>query len=232
MLSRLISGIVLGILTMQVSRGDAQCSPATSLGSIVAEIKRDSLARPAPGERSLDYDIVVIPQKENRLQGTVVYSVSAPRSSTGSVFRFARAGSQVYRLRGWNCSNLVAWLREVGSQPDTNPTAVWQYVFEIARALNPVGDRTRFIDSSSYTQLGESQLLPTMELPDIRQPRLTRDGNGWSGTVSIFWSNVGYHGLKTVIWDFTLQEGRLVELVETDIGSIPHTNKALLGKVN
>lgn len=132
-------------------------------------------------------------------------------------------GTAVYPLRGFRCTAIGKWLAAVGPIAPRPNSAEWLGMFQLADALNPIGERTRLLDRSQLTGLDSSAVVASLDgVRGARQPRIRElTGGKRAGEVTVLWSDIGYHGSRIVRWTFELGvNGQLVNLTEQSLDGI------------
>jgi len=212
---QLASLLLLAHVCPNVAR--SQCLSHSTVASLMAEVRRDTIAT------FPDTHVIRGPVKWRQTplgHGSGVTLYTAIRNIDPShVYRIASIGASAYRVVGWSCNNQEQWLRNVRPLLSLQHSEIWRRIYALAAAMNPVGDSTRFVGPQGLAGLPTSSTMPSGPFSGSLIPSLSVDSSGvWHGRVTVFWSNIGYHGLKAVNWDFDLDGvGRLILLRETPL---------------
>jgi hypothetical protein len=217
------------------ARASQDCPAPASLDSLVAEIRRDTVdVFPAGGlanrRVAWNEDLVLLGPLGQR--ASVYVAETTPRYT--GFYRIGLIHQHAYRLRGWPCDNLGAWLRSLPPFSAASGKDVWLAIHRLASALNPIGDSAKVLDPTGVTSLPSPLRLSALDVPAVVAPSLERAAGDaeWRGQVTVFWYHSRSHGLKAAVWAFRFDDsGRLSYLREQPVGPVAgDTARVLLGR--
>jgi hypothetical protein len=223
---RIFAIALIMVSVVQSDAALAQCPEPSTLEFLQAEIRGDSIASYPPGTvfrsqtttRRLDL---------RPYSGAFYYIIRRDVGAMPNRYTIGMLRDRAYRLAGWRCDNATAWLQGLPPLRLRNAADVWRAVFGLASVFNPVGESTHVFAPSGLVGLRPIQTVTRLTVDGVKAPAVARDSQGaWHGEATIFWSNIGYHGLKAVNWTFVFDDqGRLAFLRED--GLAPRSNDSV-----
>ena len=220
-----------GLACACAERGQTEvpsCPPPGALDSLLAEIRRDSIAMVPPGavdrasHDSVLLEPVTIPDS-TLLPRIRVDEALPPSGLTTGYYRIGRVGETAYRLRGWECDNISEWIGAIQPFDASAAPSVWLSIFNLAVALNPVGDAAKLLDPSRSTEMDTTRILRSLDIDGSLHPELLKqEDGGWEGSVTVFWYSTRSRGVRAANWSFGFDEhGNLLSLQEKALGPTP-----------
>lgn len=189
-------------------QGMAQCQLGRHIESFLAEARANARLH-----NVAESSVQLMPPRRVPRLGTTLYSIRENIGGFGAWYRLAIVGDSVLRLSGWPCDNIAQWVGALRPLEVADRPHVWQLIFALAAALNPVGDSTRVYAPEPIQGLAPGELVRS-EIAGVVAPELREDAvGGWRGTVSVLWYRGGYHRMAAATMTFGLdREGRIVLL--------------------